>query len=180
MPRSRTSSVYSMLVVMLIALFECGMQSHYAAAADASPVAPTIPDAHQYFESLVSGNGVTALYETRSKTGEFLGYESFPVRGYEGAKCKSGVTLKNNVKVEIDWSLVEKPKSSDGTLTILNGHEVQFRFFHIVTIEGGVVVEPSNPIPMLIFGINDEISRNRLLKAIELVSTACRSKSKFD
>jgi len=169
-----------MVIVMLLSLFECGMQSLYAAATDASPVAPTIPDAHQYFESLVSANGVTALYETRSKTGEFLGYETFPVLRYQGAKCKSGVTLKNDVKVEIDWSVVEKPKSSDGSLNIFDGHEVQFRFFHIVSIEGGVVVEPSNPIPRLIFGINDELSRNRLLKAIELVSTACRSKSKFD
>lgn len=180
MPRSHTSSEYSMVVVMLLSLFVCGMQSLDAAAADASPVAPTIPDAHQYFESLVSANGVTALYETRSKTGEFVGYETFPVLGYKGTKCKSGVTLKNDVKVEIDWSTVEKSKSSDGTLNIFNGQEVQFRFFHTVSIEGGVVVEPSNPIPRLTFGINDELSRNRLLKAIELVSTACRSKSKFD
>jgi len=180
MPRMHTSSVYPMVVVMLLALIECGMQSLSAAAADASPVAPTIPDAHQYFESLVSGNGVTALYETRSKTGEFLGYESFPVLGYRGAKCSSRVTLKNDVKVDIDWSVVEKSKSSDGTLNMLNGREVQFRFFYMLSIEGGVVVEPSNPIPRLIFGITDELSRNRLLKAIELVSTACRSKSKFD
>ena len=180
MPRLSTSSLYPMVVVMLLALFECGMQSNSAAAADASPVAPTIPDAHQYIQTLISANGVTALYETKNKTGEFLGYETFPVLGYMGAKCKSGLTLKNDVKVEIDWSVVEKPKSSDGTLNILNGKEVQFRFFHLVSIEGGVVVEPSNPIPRLIFGINDELSRNRLLKAIELVSTACRSKSKFD
>jgi hypothetical protein len=168
------------VVVMLLALFMCGIRCLDAAAADASPVAPTIPDAHQYFESLVSGNGVTALYETRSTTGEFLGYESFPVLGYKGAKCNSGVTLKNDVKVDIDWSVVEKSKASDGTLNIFNGQEVQFRFFHMLSIEGGVVVQPSNPIPRLIFGITDELSRNRLLKAVELVSTACRSKSKFD
>lgn len=169
-----------MAIVMLLSLFECGVQSLHAATADASPVAPTIPDAHQYFESLVSANSVTALYETRNKTGEYLGYETFPVLEYKGAKCKSGVTLKNDVKVGIDWSVVERSKSSDGTLNILNGQEVQFRFFHTVSIEGGVVVEPSTPIPRLIFGINDELSRNRLLKAIELMSAACRSKSKFD
>ena len=180
MPNKHTLSEYPMVVVILLALFACGMQSLDAAEADANPVAPTIQDAHQYFESQVSGNGVTALYETRSNTGEFLGYQSFPVLGYKGAKCNSEVALKNDVKVNIDWRVVEQSKLSDGTLNIFNGREVQFRFFHMISIEGGVVVEPSSPIPRLILGINDELSRNRLLNAMELVAKACRSKSKFD
>ncbi|MBV5323193.1 hypothetical protein JZU51_00185, partial [bacterium] len=74
----------------------------------------------------------------------------------------------------------EKSQFSDGSLSILHGSDIQFIFFHMVLVEGGIVVEPSNSIPRLIFGINDELSRNRLLKAIDLMSTVCRAKSKFD
>lgn len=165
---------------MLLALLACGMQSLDVAATDAFPAAPTIPDAHQYFASLVSGNAVTALDETRSKAGEFLGYESIPVLEYKGSKCNSGVTLRNNVKIDIDWTVVDKTESGDGTLNIFSGQEVQFSFFHMVSIEGGVVVEPSHPLSRLILGVADELSRNRLFKAIALISTACRTKSKFD
>lgn len=180
MPRKRISSMHRMVAVMLVALFGCGLRCLDAWAGDASPAAPTISDAHQHFESLVSTNGVVAIYETRSQNGDILGYESFPVREYTGSACHSGVTLKNSVKIDVDWSLVDKSQFSDGTLSILHGTDVQFIFFHMVTVEGGIVVEPSNPIPRLIFGINDELSRNRLLKAFDLLSTACRSKSKFD
>lgn len=172
--------MHRMAVLMLLALFGGGRQCLAAVAVDTFPSAPTIPEAHQYFESLVSGNSVTALYESRNKTGEFLGYASFPVLEYKGAKCNSDVMLKNSMKVGIDWTVVGKSQFSDGTLNVYNGQEVQFRFFHMVSIEGGVVVEPLNPIPRLILGINDELSRNRLLKAIALLSSACRTKSKFD
>lgn len=180
MPRAQNSAVHRMLVIMLFAVFWGGMQCLAAATAEPAPAAPTIPDAHQFFESLVAGNGVTALYETRSKTGEFIGYESFPVLQYRGDKCNSEMTLRNGVKINFDWSLVEKPQASDGTLSIWHRPEVLFKFFHMVSLEGGIVVEPSNPIPRLIFGITDELSRNRLVKAIDLVSSACRSKTKFD
>lgn len=40
--------------------------------------------------------------------------------------------------------------------------------------------EPSMTLPKLIFAINDELSRDRLAKAMDFLSSACRSKSKFD
>ena len=172
-----TSSMHRMVVVALIALFGFGLD---VLAGAASPTAPTIPDAHQYFKSLISANSVAAIYETKSNNGDPLGYESFPVLGYEGLACSSGFTLKNSVRINIDWAVVEKSQISDGTLNILHGTDVQFIFFHMVTVEGGIVVEPTNAIPRLIFGINDELSRNRLLKAFDLLTTTCRSKSKFD
>lgn len=180
MLRAQTSSMHRFAYIMLIALFGIGFRCPDAGAADNSPAAPTIPDAHQYFEALVSNNGATAIYETRSRNGDILGYESFPVNEYKGIACNSGITLKNGVKIDIDWTVVEKSQFSDGSLSILHGSEIQFRFFHMVSIEGGIVVESSNTIPRLIFGINDELSRNRLLKAIDLMSSTCRTKSKFD
>lgn len=150
-----------------------------AVAGDSAAAAPTIPDAHQYFGSLVSNNEVSALYETNGRNGDFLGYDSYPVHEYRGAACNSGITLKNGVKIGIDWRIVDKSQFSDGTLN-MHASDVPYKFFHMVSLEGGIVVEPSNNIPRLIFAINDELSRNRLLKAVGLLSTACRSKSKFD
>jgi hypothetical protein len=180
MPRAHTSSMHRIAIVMLIALLGYGIRCQDAVAVDTYPAAPTIPDAHHYFKSLVSNNGVTALYETKSRSGDIVGYESFPVQEYTWVACKSGVVLKNGVKIGIDWSVVEKSQLSDGTLSILQGPNVQFIFFHMLLVEGGVVVEPSSTIPRLIFGINDELSRNRLSKAVDLLSSACRAKSKFD
>ena len=169
-----------MVAVMLIVLFGCDLRYAEALASDDSPAAPTISDVHQYFESLISANGVVAIYETKSKNGDFLGYESFPVHDYKGIACNSGITLKNGVKIGIDWTVVDKSQPSNGTLNMLRGTDVQFLFFHMITVAGGIVVEPSSALPRLIFGINDELSRNRLLKAFDLMTTACRSKSKFD
>ena len=151
-----------------------------ATAADTYPAAPTIRDAHQYFASLVSNDNVTAIYETRSQNGNILGYESFSADEYIDLVCASGITLKNGTKIDIDWSVVEKSQSSNGSLSILHGNDIQFEFFHMLSVQGGILVEPSNGIPRLIFGISDELSRNRLSKAIDLMSAACRSKSKFD
>jgi hypothetical protein len=172
-----TSPTHRLVVIALIALSGFGLD---VLAGTTSPTAPTIPDAHQYFESLISANSVTAIYETQGKNGNLLGYESFPVLKYDGLACNSELTLKNSVKINIDWAVVEKSQISDGTLSILHGADVQFLLFHMITIEGGIIVEPTNAILRLIFGINDELSRNRLLKAFELLTTTCRSKSKYD
>jgi hypothetical protein len=120
MLREHTSSMLRIVSIMLIALFGIGLRCADAAA-DSSPAAPTIPDAHQYFETLVSNNSVTAIYETRSRNGDILGYESFPVHEYKGIACKSGITLKNGVKIDIDWTVVEKSQFSDGSLSISYG-----------------------------------------------------------
>ena len=151
-----------------------------ANASEVTPQAPTLPDAHQYFESLVVSNGVSAVYETISKSGEVLGYQRFPVNAYRGDACNSVITLKNGVKVDIDWSVVSKSQPSDGTLSIIESSGIEFRFLHMIYVEGGVDVEPSSSIPRLILAINEELSRNRLANAIELLSSTCRSKSKFD
>jgi len=172
--------MHRILVIALIAVSGWGMRCMDARAVDTYPAAPTIPDAHQYFDSLIAANGVTAIYETKSNYGDFLGYERFPVHEYKGIACSSWVTLKNSVTVDIDWTVVDNSQISDGSLTILHGSDVQFIFFHMVTVEGGIVVEPSNAIPRLIFGISDELSRNRLFKAFDLMTSACRAKSKFD
>ena len=180
MLKAQNSSMNQMVLLMLAVFLGGAVRCLNAFASDAPPVAPTILDAHQYFGALVSAHGVAAFYETRSKNGDILGYEIFPVHGYSGGTCHSGFTLNNSVKIDIDWSIVNKFQLSDGSLSVLHGAEVEFMFVHMISVEGGIVIEPSNPIPRLIFGINDELSRNRLLKAIDLVSTACRSKSKFD
>jgi hypothetical protein len=172
MARTNTASVSWTLAVALSAPMAC--------AAAAEPAAPTIQDAQQYFESLVDDNSVTALYETRNANGNILGYERFPVADYRRGLCATGITLTNGTRVSIDWSVVEKTQVSDGALGVLHGHNVQFLSLHRVSVEGGIVIEPSNSVARLIFAISDELSRNRLSKAIDLISTACRSKSKFD
>ena len=174
MTRRCTSSIHR---IALLGALIAGLN---ATAANTYPAAPTIRDAHQYFASLVVGNDVTAVYETRSQNGDILGYESFPADRYEDAVCHSGITLENGTKIDIDWSVVEKSQLSDGTLSILHGSTIRFSFFHMVSVEGGILVEPSNNIPRLTFGISDELSRNRLSKAFDLMSATCRSKSKFD
>ena len=129
-----------------------------ASAATTYPAAPTIRDAHKYFASLVANNGVTAIYETRSQNGDILGYESFPADQYKDALCHSGITLENGTIIDIDWSVVEKSQLGDGTLSILHGSTIRFSFFHMVSVEGGILVEPSNNLPRLTFGISDELS----------------------
>jgi hypothetical protein len=172
MTKTNVSSVRWMVAVVL--------SVHMVCSAAAGPAAPTIQDAQQYFESLVNNNSVTALYETRDGNGNILGYERFAVDEYRQGVCASGITLLNGTKVEIDWSVVEKTQISDGALGVLHGHTIQFLSLHMVSVEGGIVIEPSNSVARLIFGISDELSRNRLAKAMDLLSTACRSKSKFD
>ena len=163
-----------------IALLSVLIASLNATAADTYPAAPTIGDAHRLFESLVINNNVTAIYETISRSGDILGYESFPAEEYRDLACHSGITLRNGTKIDIDWSVVEKSQISNGSLSILHGNDVQFEFFHMITVHGGILVEPANTIARLIFGISDGLSRNRLSKAIDLMSAACRLKSKFD
>jgi len=180
MATTPTSALPRRAVLMLLVLCAASSQCLNAATAEPSPAAPTLGDAHQYFESLVAGSDVTALYETRSRNGDILGFQSFPVEDYRGRACETVLTLKNGVKVDIDWAVSGKSQFGDGTLSILKGNEVHFESFHMLTVEGGITVEPSTTIGRLIFGINDELSRNRLAKAIDLVSNACRSKSKFD
>jgi len=180
MARILTSALPRRVVAVLLTLCAASSQGLNAATDETSPSAPTLRDAHEYFESLVAGNNVTALYETRSQSGDILGFQSFPLEGYRGRACETVLTLKNGVKVDIDWTVSEKSLFGDGTLSILQGNEVHFKFFHMLSVEGGITVEPSTTIGRLIFGINDELSRNRLAKAIDLIASTCRSKSKFD
>ena len=180
MARILTSALPLRAVAILLVLCAACSQSLNAATDKTPPTAPTLSDAHQYFESLVTGSSVTALYETRSRDGVILGFQSFPVEAYWGRACATVLTLKNSVKVDIDWTVSEMSRSGDGTLSILQGNEVRFRFFHMLSVEGGITVEPSESIGRLIFGITDELSRNRLANAIDLVANVCRSKSKFD
>ena len=179
MVRILTSALPRLAVAILLALCAASSQG-LSAAADEAPAAPTLLDAHQYFESLVVGSDVTALYETRSRNGNIIGFQSFPIESYRGRTCETVLTLKNGVKVDIDWAVSEKAQFGDGSLSILEGNEVHFRFFHMLSVEGGVTVEPSTAIGRLIFGISSDLSRNRLAKAIDLVTDVCRSKSKFD
>ncbi len=171
MSGARTSPMYRMVAVTLIALLSTAYSSLEAMAAEAYPVAPTIRDTHQYFESLVGSSGVVALYEIKSRNGDILGYESFPVLTYRGVVCHSAIALKNGVAIDINWAIVEQAQFSDGGMSILHEKNMQFTSFHMVMAEGGLVVEPANPIPRLIFGINDALSRNRLFKAIDLLSS---------
>lgn len=165
--------------VKRILLFGCGMGCLTAIAAETPPEAPTILDAHQYFASVVSNNGVAALY-TVSRNRDILGYVNFPVRSYKGLTCNSEITLTNGVKIQFNWALVNEALASDGQIGMWRRPNVVYEYFHMLTIEGGVVALPSNNIPKLILAINNEISRNRLSKAIDLLSSACRGKSKFD
>lgn len=165
---------------MAMALLSYGAAWPDAAAAEAAPAAPTIADAHQYFAALVTGNDVITIHESISKDGNILGYRTFPAQQYRGTACKSRITLQNGVNIDLDWIAVEKSQAGDGSLSILHGQDVQFTFFHMLSLEGGILVEPATPIARLIFGIVDDLPRNRLLKAIDLVIAACRTKSKFD
>lgn len=165
--------------ITLIVLFGCGIGCLNVLAAEMPPEAPTISDAHQYFESLVSNNGAAALY-TVSRDRDILGYVNFPLRTYKGGACNSAVTLTSGVKIEFNWALANEVQASDGQIGMWRNPNVIYEYFHMLTIEGGVVAMPSNNIPKLILAINNEISRNRLLKAINLLSSACRGKSKFD
>jgi len=164
--------------VTRILIFGCGINCLNIVAA-ATPEAPTIADAHQYFESLVTNNGVAALY-TVSRDGEILGYVNFPLRSYKGTACNSEITLSSGVKIEFNWGLANNAQVSNGQIGMWRNPNVIYEYFHMLTIEGGVVAVPSNNIPKLILAINDEVSRNRLSKAINLLASTCRGKSKFD
>lgn len=165
--------------VTKILIFGCGIGWLTAVAAEAPPEAPTISDAHQYFESLVSNNGVAALY-TVSRDGDILGYVKFPLTKYKGAACNSEITLTSGVKIEFTWAVANDAEARNGQIGIWRNPNVIYEHFHMITIEGGVIAMPSNNIPKLILAINDEVSRNRLLKAINLLASTCRGKSKFD
>jgi hypothetical protein len=165
---------------MATALIGCGAAGVDASAAEVVPAAPTIADAHQYFAALVDGKDVVAIHESFGKSGDIIGYRSFPVLQYRGSACKSRITLPNGVDITLDWTAVEKTQASDGSLSILHGQDVQFTSLHMLFLEGGVVLEPTTAVAKLIIGIVDELPRNRLLKAVDLVIVACRAKSKFD
>ena len=165
--------------VTISLIFGSGIGWLNAIAAEAPPEAPTISDAHQYFESLVSNNGVAALY-TVSRDGDILGYVKFLLTKYKGVACNSEITLTSGVKIEFNWAVANDAQASDGQIGIWRNPNVIYEYFHMITIEGGVIAIPSNNIPKLILAINDEVSRNRLVKAVNLLSSACRGKSKFD
>jgi hypothetical protein len=165
--------------VTVFILFGSGIGCLSVLAAEKPPEAPTILDAHQYVESVVLNNGVAALY-TLSRDGEILGYVNFPVRKYKGVACNSAITLSSGAKIEFNWALVSEAQANDGQLGMWRNQNVIYEYFHMLTIEGGIVAIPSNNIPKLILAVNNEVSRNRLLKAINLLSSTCRGKSKFD
>ena len=165
------------LTVFLIS--GCGIGCLNALAAETPPEAPTLSDAHQFVESVVSNNGVAALY-TVSRDGDILGYVNFPVRKYKGVACDSAITLSNGVNIEFNWALANEAQASDGQIGMWRNQNVVYEYFHMLTIEGGVVAIPSNNIPKLILAVNNEVSRNRLSKAINLLASTCRGKSKFD
>jgi hypothetical protein len=170
---------YRIAAVTIILLFGCGVSCLTVGAAETPPEAPTILDAHQYFESLVSNNGVSALYSV-SRGRDILGYLNFPLSKYKGVACNSEITLTSGLKIEFNWALVYEAQVSDGQIGMWRNPNVIYEYFHMLTIEGGVVAIPSNNVPKLILAINNEISRNRLSKAINLLSSVCRGKSKFD
>ena len=180
MPPRQASVLPRLIAAIAVAWLSCGTAWLDAAAAELVPAAPTIADAHQYFAALVAGNDVITIHESINKDGDIYGYETFPAQHYRGAACRSRITLQNGVNIDLDWTAVEKFQARDGSLSILHGQDVQFTFFHMLSLEGGIIVEPAHAIARLIFGIVDELPRNRLLKAIDLVTVACRAKSKFD
>ena len=151
----------------------------WAADEKPAPAAPTISDAHEYVESVVSRNGISGLYTARMD-GTVIGYIVYPVRRYSGADCHSALVLSNGDKIDIDWTVVGKLQVSDGQIGIWRSPNVVYENARILSIEGGVAVEPARNIPTFNLAINDELSRNRLLKAMELLSSSCRSTSKFD
>lgn len=166
------------IAVALIALLGGGA-GRPAAAAETTPAAPTLADAHQYFAALIASNGIAALYQA-FRDGEFLGYVNYPVREYGGNLCNSGITLSNGTRIDIDWRLAGKAQPSDGQIGMWRSPNVLYESFHMLALEGGIVARPANNIPKLLLAINDEISRNRLLKATGLLASTCRAKSKFD
>lgn len=163
----------------LILIVGCGSGALTALAGEVPPAAPTISDAHQFFESVVSNNGAAALY-TVSRDNEILGYVKFPVKKYQGLACNSEITLSSGVTIEFNWALVNEAQANDGQIGMWRNPNISYEYFHMLTIEGGVVALPSNNIPKMILAINNEISRNRLANASRLLSSACRGNSKFD
>jgi hypothetical protein len=180
MPLRHAAALPRLIAATTMALLGYGAVWLNVAAAEPVPAAPTIADAHQFFAALVDGNDVITIHESINKDGDILGYRTFPAQQYRGAACRSRITLQNGVNIDLDWTAVERTQARDGSLSILHGQDLQFTFFHMLTLEGGIVVEPANAIARLIFAIVDEVPRNRLLKAIDLVTDACRAKSKFD
>lgn len=165
--------------VILISLNLGNAAGQVARAADPPPVAPTLQDAHRLFSSLVARNDMAALY-TASRDGEILGYLRFPIVRYSGDTCGSTITLTNGAIIDIDWAMANKAQGSDGQMPMWRTSSVTYESFHMMTLEGGVVARPANNFPKLLLTCVDEISRNRLLKAMALLSSTCRSKSKFD
>jgi len=180
MPLRHPAALPRLIAAMTMAWLGYGTAWLDVAAAELAPAAPTLAEAHQYFATLIAGNDVITIHESINKDGDILGYQTFPAQQYRGAACKSRITLQNGVNIDLDWTSVERSQARDGSLSILHGRDLQFTFFHMLSLEGGIVVEPANAIARLIFGIVDEVPRNRLLKAIDLVTVACRAKSKFD
>lgn len=165
--------------VPLLSLFWCGVGCLDVVAAETPPAAPTIQDAHQFFASIVAKNELAALYAAK-RDGEILGYIRFPVSRYRGDACSSAITLTSGEAISLDWTVVNKAQGSDGQIGMWYPQNVTYEFFYMITLEGGVVAQPSNNIPLLLLTITNQISRNRLQKAMNLLSSACRSKSKFD
>jgi len=169
---------FSVYFVTLVVLVGYGVLC-FGAPAKEIPSAPTLQDAHVFFKSQVSTNSIVALY-TASRDGELLGYISFPLLKYKGEVCDSEISLSNGAIINFDWTVVSRIEIKDGQMAMWRNNHVLYEDFHMITIEGGVVINPSNSIPKLILAINDEVSRNRMLKAMSLLSSTCRSKTKFD
>lgn|SRR6185369_745639 len=169
---------YDVFFVTLIILAGYGGLC-FGAPAKEIPSAPTLQDAHEFFKSQVSKNSVAALY-TASRDGELLGYINFPLLKYKGEVCNSEIGLSNGANIKFDWTVVSRLEIKDGQMAMWNSKYVRYEDFHMITIEGGIVIKPSNSISKLILAINDEVSRNRLFKAMSLLSSTCRSKTKFD
>jgi len=163
----------------MISLYWCGAGYMEVIAAEATPTAPTIEDAHVFFAGIVDNNELAALY-TASQNGEILGYIRYPINRYEGDACNSAIALTNEITIKFDWTAVNKTEGSNGQISMWHNSNTTYEFFHMITLEGGVVALPSDNIPKLILTITDDISRNRLLKAMKLLSSSCRLKSKFD
>lgn len=168
---------YVFLLTLLVSIGYGGRCS--GAPVKEIPSAPTLQDAHDFFKSQVSKNGVAALY-TASRDGELLGYVRFPLLNYKGEVCNSEISLSNGTSIQFDWTVVGRLEAKDGQMGMWHSNHVVYEDFHMITVEGGIVIKPANSIPKLILAINDEVTRNRLLKAMSLLSSTCRSKTKFD
>ena len=149
-------------LVIILSLNLCCAAAQVVRAADESPVAPTLQDAHRLFTALVAKNDLAALY-TVSRDGDVLGYIRFPVIRYRGDACGSTMTLTNGAVIDIDWAMVNKSQGSDGQIGMWHTPNVLYESFHMITLEGGVVAQPANNFPKLLLTSVDEISRNRLL-----------------